>query len=103
MGCLLFPLELLFDGIIEGWFFLMEWIVPEHYISYTARIVLKIFVWVFSTLLLLIMFFGVVAIISDDEYINKIGRYMVFIPLCISAVQIFFGIIVRIISKKKNK
>ena len=44
MGCLLFPLELLFDGIIEGWFFLMEWIVPEHYISHTVRIVLKIFV-----------------------------------------------------------
>ena len=103
MGCILFSLELLFESIIEGWFFLMEWIVPEHYISHTARIVLKIVIRIFSTLLFLMMFLGVFAIISDDEYTNKFGRYMFFIPLCISAVQIFFGIIVRIISKKKNK
>ncbi len=101
MGCLLFPLELLVDGIIEGWLFLMEWIIPEKYISRTFRIVLKVFVWVFSALLLFVMFLGVFAIISDDVYTKQIGRYMVFIPLGISAVQILLGIIVRIISKKR--
>lgn len=102
MGCLLFPLELLVDGIIEGWLFLMEWIIPERYISRTFRIILKIFVWIFSALLLFVMLLGVFAIISDDVYTKQIGRYMIFIPLGISAVQILIGIIVRIISKKKK-
>ncbi len=26
MGCLLFPFELIFDGVLEGWFCLMQWI-----------------------------------------------------------------------------
>ena len=50
MGCLFFPLELLGDAIIEGWFFLMEWIIPERYFSRTFRTVLRILVWVFSAL-----------------------------------------------------
>lgn len=102
MGCLLFPLELLVDGIIEGWFYLMEWIIPEKYISRTFRIVLKIIVWIFSGLLFLIMGLGVFAIISSDPDIHLLGKYMVFVPLGISAVQILIGIIVRIISKKKK-
>ena len=102
MGCLFFPLELLVDGIIDGWLYLMEWIVPERYISRTFRIVLKILVWIFSALLLFVMLLGVFAIISDDAYTKQIGRYMIFIPLGISAVQILLGIIVRIISKKKK-
>ena len=102
MGCLLFPLELLVDGIIEGWLFLMEWIIPERCISRTFRIVLKIFVRIFSALLLLTMFLGIFAIISSDPYTHLLGKYMIFIPLGISAVQISFGIIVRIISKKKK-
>ena len=66
MGCLFFPLELLVDGIIEGWFYLMEWIIPERYITRTVRIVLKVFVWILSSLLFVIMFLGVFAIISPD-------------------------------------
>ena len=102
MGCLFFPLELLVDGIIEGWFYLMEWVIPERYITRTFRIVLKVIVWIFSALLFLIMGLGVFAIISPDPYTHLIGKYMIFIPLGISAVQIALGIIVRIISKKKK-
>ena len=102
MGCLFFPLELLGNAIIEGWFFLMEWIIPERYLSRTIRTVLRILVWVFSVFLLLVMLLGVFAIISDDTYTKQIGRYMLFIPLGISAVQIIFGIIVRIVSKRKK-
>ena len=102
MGCLLFPLELLVDAIIEGWLYLMEWIVPERYLSRTFRIILKVFVWIFSALLLFIMFLGIFAIISPDPDTHLLGKYMVFVPLGISAVQISLGIIVRIISKKKK-
>ena len=102
MGCLLFPLELLVDAIIDGWFFLMEGIIPERYLSHTFRNVFRILVWVFSAFLLFVMLLGVFAIISDDIYVKQIGRYMLFIPLGISAVQISLGIIVRIVSKKKK-
>lgn len=98
----IFPLELLVDGIIEGWFSLMEWIIPERFITRTLRIVLKIFVWIFSSLLLFVILLGAFAIISNDPDTKQLGRYMVFIPLGISAIQIFLGIIVRIISKKKK-
>ncbi len=102
MGCLFFPLELLVDGIIEGWFYLMEWIIPERYITRTVRIVLKVFVWILSSLLFVIMFLGVFAIISPDPDTHLLGKYMIFIPLGISVIQIFLGVIVRIISKKKK-
>ena len=102
MGCLFFPLELLGDAIIEGWFFLMEWIIPERYFSRTFRTVLRILVWVFSAFLLFVMLLGVFALISDDIYVRQIGKYMLFIPLGISVVQIIFGIIVRIVSKRKK-
>ena len=102
MGCLLFPLELLVDGIIEGWFYLMEWIIPERYLTRTFRIVLKVFVWIFSALLLFVIFLGIFAIISPDPDTHLLGKYMVFMPLGISAVQILLGIIVRVISKKKK-
>ncbi len=101
MGCLFFPLELLIDGLFEGWLYLMELIVPEQHISRTFRCVLKIFVWIFSALLFFVMVLGIFAIISDDAFTKQIGGYMFFIPLCISAVQIILGITVRIISKKK--
>ncbi len=102
MGCLFFPLELLVDGIIEGWLYLMECIVPERYLSRAFRIVLKVFVWIFSALLLFTMLLGIFAIISPDPDTHLLGKYMVFVPLGISAVQILIGIIVRIISKKKK-
>ena len=102
MGCLFFPLELLVDGIIEGWFYLMEWIVPDRHITRTFRIVLKVFVWIFSALLFVIMFVGFFAIISPNPDTHLLGKYMVFIPLGISAIQITLGIVVRIISKKKK-
>ncbi len=102
MGCLFFPLELLVDGIVEGWFYLMELIVPERYLSRTFRMILRGFVWTFSGLLLFIMLLGVFAFISPDHDTHLLGKYMIFVPLAISAVQIALGIIVRIITKKKQ-
>ena len=102
MGCLFFPLEFLGDCIIEGWFYLMEWVVPERYISRTFRIILKVLVWIFSALLFFIMLLGIIAILSSDPDTHLLGKYMFFVPLAISVVQIALGIIDRIVSKKKK-
>ena len=102
MGCLLFPLELLLDCIFDGWFTLMGWIIPERFISRKFRLILKLIVWTFSIVLLWAVVFGVLAVISDDPYTKQIGRYMIFIPLGISACQILVGVIVRFLTKRKK-
>ncbi len=96
-------IELVFDGIIEAWLMIMQWIVPEKTLGKYTRIILQIIVGIFTCLLLFIMLLGLFAIISDDPDTKLLGKYMVFIPLGISAVQIIIGIIVRIVAKKKNK
>ena len=93
----MFIFELIIDSIVDCWFDIMEWIVPKKSIGKIARIILKTVVCIFTLLLFISMIFGVFAIFSDDPYTHLIGKYMVFIPLCISAVQIFLGIIVHIV------
>ena len=94
--------ELIGDIIFDMWFAVMQWIIPEKILSKNAQNILKVIVGVFSCLLFIIMVLGLFAIISDDAYTKHIGKYMIFIPLGISAVQVLIGIIVRIISKKKK-
>lgn len=97
MGCLF---EFIFDVFIDGWFALMLLIVPEKWSSKRLQIFLKTIVVIITCLLFIVMFLGVFALISDDEYTKTIGRYMVYIPLAISLVQILLGITLRIIAKK---
>lgn len=97
MGLIGFLFEFIFDSIIEGYFALMQWIIPQKWLSKNFQTVLKIIVYIFTALLFITMFFGIFALISDDEYTKAIGRYMVFIPLAISLVQIVFGIIMRVV------
>lgn len=79
----------------------MQLIVPEKVLSQGYRIALKIIVGIFTIILFLSMFLGIFALISNDEYTNYIGKYMVFIPLVISAVQIILGIVFRCTKNKK--
>ncbi len=79
----------------------MQWIVPEKTFSKGFRTALKIFVGIFTVILFLSMFLGIFALVSDDKDTNRLGKFMVFIPLGISAVQIILGIIVHYITKKK--
>lgn len=80
----------------------MEWIIPERYISRKLRLILKLIVWIFSVALLCIAVLGVLTVVSDDAYEKRIGRYMIFVPLAISAGQILLGIIVRLVTKRKK-
>lgn len=97
----MFLIELIGDAIIDAWFAFMQWIVPEKALGKHTRIILKIIAGLFSCVLFLSLATGVFAIISDDPDTKQLGRYMVFIPLGISAVQIVLGIIVRTIEKKR--
>ena len=102
MGCLGFWLELVFDSILDGYIALMQWIVPQKRINKHFQVVLKIIVGIFTAFLLITMFLGILAINSRDEDTRYLGRYMVFIPLAISFVQIAIGIIFRTITRKKQ-
>ena len=99
---LIVSVRVFFDCIIEGWFYLMVSIVPERCLSRTLRTIIKIFVWIFSILITFIMILGFLAIISPEPETHSVGKYMFFIPLGISAIQIVLGIIVRVITKKKK-
>ena len=101
MGCLFLPFELLFDAIIEGYFYLMQMIVPKNKFGRGLCIALKIFAGIFTCILLFIMFLGVFALISDDKDTRLLGICMVFISLAISLVQIIFGLVIR--HKTKNR
>ena len=98
-----FLFEIIGDLLFDMWFAVMQWIIPVKMIGERARYILKIIIGIFSCLLLITMVLGLFAIISEDTYTKQIGKYMVFIPLGISAVQILIGIIVRSISKKKRQ
>lgn len=101
----MFPLEWIFDLIFDCWFSVMQWIVPKRTYGRTARILLKTLVVVFSCALLFLMLIGIFALISAsasrDPFVRQIGRYLVFVPLAISGVQILLGIIVRRITKNR--
>lgn len=101
MGCLLLPFELIFDAIMDGWFFLMQLIVPENKFSKGLRIILKILVGAFTIILFVIMFLGVFAILSDDADTRQLGKWMILVPLGLSVIQIVAGIIVRFARKGK--
>jgi len=94
--------ELIGDLLIDMWFAVMQWIVPEKILCKRTRSILKVIIGVFSCLMLITMVLGLFAIISDDAYTKHVGKYMIFIPLGISAIQIVLGIIVRITSRKEK-
>lgn len=100
----MFLFELLLDLLMDCWFSLMQWIVPDRALGKTARRVLKLLVGAFSCVLLFSMIIGIFALISasvsQDPFVRKLGMYFVFVPLVISAVQILLGILVRLFAKK---
>lgn len=99
MGCLFGFIDLLFEWLVESWFALMRWIIPERFLGRKFRFALKLLVGIFSCLLYMMMFIGLFALISRDESTRQIGRYMVLIPLSISAIQIGLGVLIRVFSR----
>lgn len=95
-------LEFIVDAIIDLWFEAMLLIIPERAKSKAILTVIKILVWTFTCLLFIVMGIGFFGLFSNDPDTKQLARYMVFIPLGISGVQIVAGLIVRRFSKKRK-
>ena len=104
MGCLfdvlLFPFDCLFELIIDGWFSLMQWIIPQKQLGRGTRLLLQIIIGVFSAVLLITFCIGVLGAIFTEATALDLWK-LIFIPLGISIVQILIGILVRLTSRKK--
>lgn len=105
MGCLIegifeFIFEVIGESILYGYLYLMKLILPEKFLNEKLKAVLKVIVIIFSVILLCCIFLGLIALLDEDT--KEIGRYMVYIPLAISGVQILLGIILRIVAKKRK-
>lgn len=94
--------DIFFDGICEGWFWLMQWIVPTDLENKVFRRVLKILIGIFSIVVLLILLAGAVYMTSNDSHTVKIGTYMFVGALFVSIMQISAGILFRNKNKKNR-
>ena len=106
MGCLSFLFDLIgeiiesiFEAVIEGHVKLMQRIIPERGLPKGLHKALKVLVAIFTGLLQFSMLLSIFAFISDDADTRQAGKYLLFVPLGISAVQILLGSIVHRLSK----
>ena len=104
MGCLLeallFPFDLLFVFIVDGYFQLMQMIVPDKSITTGTRIILKVIVYIFSIAVLVVFILGVLAALLTEATVLDLWK-LIFIPLGIVVIQILLGLIIRCITRKK--
>jgi hypothetical protein len=105
MGCLfellVLPIEYLLELIIDGWFSLMQWIIPEKYINKGIKIVLRVVVWIVSFALLVTLIIGLLAALLTEATVFDLWK-LIFIPLAIALVQIMLGVVVRYVINKNN-
>lgn len=107
MGCLF---ELFFDIFLEGVFTLfgycyiklMQLIVPNKTISERTKSIIKNTVAIIAGILGIILIIGLIFMGRNNPSMNRIGKYMTYIPLALIVVQIVLGIIVRIIDHFKK-
>lgn len=107
MGCLL---ELFFEIFVEGIFELighfyiklMQLIVPDKTVSEKVKKTIKNIASTFAALLAVVLIIGFILLIQEDPFINSIGKYMTYIPLTIMALQVFVGILVKIVDHFKK-
>ena len=100
--------ELVFELVCEGVVFiylkLMCLIVPQKKNDPCGRENAEHTVKIFSVILMVIIFVGLIFIISGDSTFHTVGLFMTYIPLSVISVQIIAGICLKIIkSLKKQK
>ena len=93
-------IESIFESICESWFYFMQWIVPEKMKNQKYRCILKFLIAIYSIALMICMFYGIIYLCSNEERTEIIGKCLLFIPLVISVLQIFAGILMRVKNKK---
>lgn len=103
MGCLLeLLLEVIFEGVIGGYFYLMTLIAPEKASNPKVRNALKTIAVTVAGILLVVLVIGIFASFSVDAQVKAAGKYMVLIPLIIILTQMVLGILLRLIVKRKQ-
>ena len=104
MGCifelLVLPIEYLLEFIIDGWFSLMQLIIPKKFINKGIEIALRVIVWIISFSLLVILIIGLLAALLTEATVFDLWK-LIFVPLAIALVQIILGVIVRYVINKK--
>lgn len=104
MGCLV---EMIAEVFVEGFFELigycyirlMTLIIPDKQITEKTKNRLKRCIKVFAAILGIALIVGLIFLIQDDLVIKNIGKYMILISLSIIGLQIFLGMIVKIITR----
>jgi len=100
MGCIMeFFFELIIEGIMSVYMYLMLLILPEDKQNEKAKKTVRTIATVFSVLLLFCLFIGIVLLFETHGNLNTIGFFLTVIPLVIIVLQIILGIILRF-SKK---
>lgn len=99
MGCLFLPIDFLYEMVYQE---LMLMIIPDWKVSELTKFIFEMVITVFSALLMLAIFLGIILLLNDEPEARTVGRYMIGIPIAIIIAQIVLGIVVRIISKKKK-
>ncbi len=97
-------LEFFFEIIVEGvgslWMYLMCLVLPKG-LSKRARAVLRGCVAVLCVVIFLSMLIGVILMCSEGALTQTVGRYLFFIPLAITLLQILLGIVVKLLQNRR--
>lgn len=102
MGCIFeFLFELIFEGTLELYMYLMLLILPQKMQSKKAEKTVRAVVSISSVILLLCMLIGIVLVFESHKNLVIIGRYLTFIPLGIAVLQIVAGCFIRFFRKNK--
>ena len=103
MGCLFeFLFEILVEVIIElighCYISLMQLIVPHKTINKNIKRVVKIIATTIAAILGIALITGLIFLIQEDTFFNRIGKYMTYIAFMLSALQIALGVLAKVIS-----
>ena len=101
-GCLFeFIFEILVEVIIEliglCYISLMQLIVPHKTINENIKRVIKIVATTIAAILGVVLIIGLIFLIQEDAFFNRIGKYMTYIALMLIALQIALGLLAKVI------
>ncbi len=78
---------------------LMCLIIPNKKLNEKQKNIISFIVHIFTGILLVLIFIGII-LQFNIESLAMIGKYLIFIPLGIIALQSILGIIIKIASKR---
>ena len=99
----MFLFELILDFIFELPVILCEelmcLVIPENKFTEKQKCIVSLIIHIFTGILLTLIFVGIV-LQFNEEPLLLLGKYLIFIPLGIIALQSIIGIIIKIVKKR---